>query len=61
MLNWADYDSFSDLFSIHVKTINHLNLKFLAFSRHAARLKIEFLKFRILKILTFTHKLKQML
>ena len=40
MLDWADYDSFSDLFSIHVKTINHLNLKLLVFSRHTACLKI---------------------
>ena len=40
MLYWADYNSFSDLFSIHVKTIDHLDFKLLVFSRHTACLKI---------------------
>ena len=41
MLNKADSDCFSDLFSIPVKTIDHLNYKKkLVFPRHTACLKI---------------------
>ena len=39
MLNWADYNSFSDLFSACLKTIDYLNLKLLIFSGHTASFK----------------------
>ena len=44
MLNLADNDSFSDLLSIPVKTIDDLNLTFLVFSRHTEHLKIRISK-----------------
>ena len=47
MLNQGDYNSFSDLFSVFQKTIEHLNLKLWIFSGYTLRL--EFRKFRILK------------
>ena len=53
MLNKADYDSFPDLFSIPVKTIDHLNLKLLVFSRHTACLKIGISKVKDFEILHF--------
>ena len=31
MLNLADSNSFSDVFSVYLKTLNHLNLKLLSF------------------------------
>ena len=34
MLNYADLNSFSDLFSVNLRTINHLNLKYLYFFRY---------------------------
>ena len=40
MLNKGDYDSFSNLFSVCLKTIDHLNLKLCIFSAHTASLKI---------------------
>ena len=40
----ADNKSFSDLFSICLKTIDHLNLKLLIFCRHTASFKIQISK-----------------
>ena len=40
MLNKADNKSFSDLFSVCLKMIDHLNLKLLKFYRHTASFKI---------------------
>ena len=37
--NTEDYNSFSDLFSDYLNTINHLNLKLLLFIRHIAILQ----------------------
>ena len=53
MLNKADNDSFSDLFSDYPKTIDHLNLKSLMFFRQTTSFKILIFKFRILEILNF--------
>ena len=36
MLNYADFNSFSDLFSIHLWAIDHLYLKLLTLCRHTA-------------------------
>ena len=40
MLNLGDHNSFSDLFSVCVRTIDHLNLKLWIFSGHTASFKI---------------------
>ena len=40
MLNWGDDNSFSDLFSVFLRTIDHLNLKLWIFSEHNACFKI---------------------
>ena len=40
MLNWGDYNRFSDLYSVCLKTFDHLTLKLLMFSEHTACLKI---------------------
>ena len=40
MLNLADYNSFSDLFPVYLKTIDHLNLKLLMFYMHTESFKI---------------------
>ena len=40
ILNSADYNSFSDLFAVYVRTIDHINLNFLIFHRHPAGFKI---------------------
>ena len=41
MLNWADFDSFSDLFSsVQFWAIDHLNMKLVLLCRHAASFKI---------------------
>ena len=53
MLNKAAYNSFFDLFAVHLKTIDHLNLKLLCFIGMLQVLRFEFLKFRILEILNF--------
>ena len=45
----ADYNSFSDIFTVYLKTINHLNLKYNYFEGILQRLKFEFQKFRILE------------
>ena len=44
MLNSADNKGFSDLFSVCLKTIDHLNLKLLKFCRHTASFKIRISK-----------------
>ena len=53
ILNKADYNSFSDLFSEYLKPIDHLNLKLLIFCRHTTSFKTLIFKFRILEILNF--------
>ena len=53
MLNKADFDSFSDLFSDDLNIINLLNMKLLIFVDILQVLKYEFLKFRILEIFNF--------
>ena len=40
--------SFPDIFSVYIKTIDHLNLKLLVFVGTLQVLRFEFLKFRIL-------------
>ena len=40
MLNKGDYNSFSDLFLVCLKTIDHLNLKLWIFSGHTLSFKI---------------------
>ena len=40
MLNSGDNNSFSDLFSVRLKAIDHLNLKLGIFSGHTASFKI---------------------
>ena len=44
MLNSGDHNSFSDLFTIFRRTIDHLNLKLRIFSGHNASFKIGVLK-----------------
>ena len=44
MLNWGDYISFSDLFSVYLRTIEHSILKLWIFSGHTVSLKIEISK-----------------
>ena len=53
MLNSADYNRSSDLFSDYLNTINHLNMKLFIFIGILQVLKFDFLKFRILEILNF--------
>ena len=55
MLNYGDYNSFSDYFSDYLKTVNHLNMKLLVYLFEGIMqvIKFEFLKFRILEILNF--------
>ena len=53
MLNKADSNSFFDLFSVYIKTIDHLNLKLLIFVGILQVLRFDFKKFRILEILNF--------
>ena len=44
MLNKGDYISFSDLFSVCLRTIDHLILKLWIFSGHTASFRIEISK-----------------
>ena len=44
MLNYGDHNSFSDLFIVFLRTIDHLNLKLRIFSGHNASLKNGVLK-----------------
>ena len=44
MLNKGDYNWFSDLYSVCLKTIDHLNFKLWIFSGHTASFKIGILK-----------------
>ena len=44
MLNKGNYISFSDLFSVCLRVIDHLILKLWIFSGHTASFKIEILK-----------------
>ena len=53
MLNYADNNSFSDLASVYLKAIDHLNLKLLIFVGILQVLRFDFKKFRILEILNF--------
>ena len=53
MLNSVDNNSFSDLISVYLKTIDHLNLKLLIFYSHLQVLRFDCKKFRILEILNF--------
>ena len=41
-MNSADYNNFSDLITVHLRTIDHLNLKLLIFFRHTVSLRFEF-------------------
>ena len=48
ILNFTDFDSFSDLFSVCLKTIHHLIMKLIRYFLCLLRvLRFEFLKFRI--------------
>ena len=47
MLNEADYNRFSDLYWVCLKTNDHINFKLGLFSGHTASLISEFRKFRI--------------
>ena len=58
MLNSADNNSFSDLVSVYLKTIDHLNMKLLIFVGILQVLIFDFKKFRILEILNFHRGLK---
>ena len=40
MLKWEDYNRLSYLYTVYLKTIDHLNLKLGIFSRHTASFKI---------------------
>ena len=51
ILNYADFDSFSDKFSDYLNTINLLNFKLFVFVGILQVFKFDFLKFRILEIL----------
>ena len=53
MLNSADNNIFSDLVSVYLKVLNHLNWKFYYFGGIHKVLNSDFLKFRILEILNF--------
>ena len=53
MLNSANNNSFSDLVSVYIKTIDHLNLKLLIFVGILQILRFDFKKFSILEILNF--------
>ena len=53
MLNLKDYNRISHLFSISLKTIDHLYCQLLIFVGMIQVLRIEFLKFRIFEILNF--------
>ena len=57
MLNYANYNGFYNLVLVYYKTNDHLNLKLLIFCRYTACLRFDFLKFRILQILNFSHVL----
>ena len=37
MLNWAVFNSFSGLFSVHLRAIDNLNLKLLTLCKHKAK------------------------
>ena len=52
-LNYADSNSFFDLFSVYQKTIDHLNLKLLRFVGILQILRFDFKKFRIFEIVNF--------
>ena len=43
-MNWGDFNRFSYLYTVCLKTIDHLNLKLWIFSGHIASFKIEILK-----------------
>ena len=49
MLNFADSNSFFDLFSVYLKTIDHLSLKLLILVGILHFLRFDFKKFRICK------------
>ena len=53
LLNFADSNSFFDLFSVYLNTIDHLNLKMLIFIGILQVLRYDFQKFRILEIWNF--------
>ena len=53
MLNSADNNSFSDLVSVYLKVVDPLTWIFLYFGGIQQVLNSDFLKFRILEILTF--------
>ena len=58
ILNKADYNSYSDLFSEYLKTIDHLNLELLMFCRHTKSFKILIFTPRIFEVLNFHPCLK---
>ena len=53
MLNKEDHNSFYDLFSVCLRTFDHLNLKLLIFSGHEASFKTGVSKVQDLEILNF--------
>ena len=56
MLNWEDYNRFSDFYWVCLKTIHHINFKLLIFRGHTASLRSEFERSGFLNIGTFTHE-----
>ena len=53
MLNYGDYNRFSYLHWVCLKTIDHINFKLWIFSGYTASLRSEFWKFRIFENLNF--------
>ena len=51
--NLADSNRFSDLYSVYLQTIDHLNLKLLIFVGILHVFRFDFKKLRILEILNF--------
>ena len=51
MLNKADYIGFPDIFSVNLKTIDHLNLKIVSVCRQIASVKISI--FEVLDFVNF--------
>ena len=52
-MNWTEYISFSDLFSVDLKTIYHLNLNFLIYIGILQVFRFEFLSSGFFTILNF--------
>ena len=53
MLNLADNISFPDIFTVNLKTIDHINIKIIVFVGQILVLRFKFPKFRTLESLIF--------